>query len=91
MSHLIALGNLTLDGSDRNVSRIEALPAELRHQILRYLLHNDQARLPKPQRETYPGRDKVIKSRSFDWHVAVLQTCRTLYNDGKDILYQRIR
>lgn len=88
MSALTTLGGLSLNDNARTISPFEALPAELRHEILRYVLHTKQARLPKPQRVTYPGKDKITKSRSFDWHVQVLQVCRTLYNDGKDILYR---
>jgi len=88
MSALTTLDGLSLEDDQRTISRFEALPAELRHEIFRYVLHTKQARLPKPQRVTYPGKDKVIMSRSFDWHVQVLQVCRTFYSDGKDILYR---
>jgi hypothetical protein len=92
MSDFADLAGLQLDDSHRNsyrnISHFEALPAELRHEILRYVLHTMQARLSNPHRVTFPGVDKIRKSRSFDWHVPVLQVCRTLYNDGKSILYR---
>lgn len=93
MSNLDALrqqlAQMRLNNAPRTLSRIEALPAELRLQILRYLLHTRHARLDQPQRR-YTQEEPIgefFPVKVFDWNVAVLRTCRTLWADGMQILY----
>lgn len=69
---------------DSSISHLEALPEELRRQILRYVLHTQYARLNLPHREVQG--DTVTRARAFEWTIGVLRVCKTLYHDGKDIL-----
>jgi hypothetical protein len=80
------MSRLTVSSKDNenNISRLEALPQELRMEILRYVLHTKFARLLRPER-TGDNRT-IVHMRSFDWNVGVLQVCKTLHNDGSDIL-----
>lgn len=73
---------------DQTISRFEALPEEIRKEILRYLLRTKYARLKELKRkriETTMG-DAVGHMRAFDWNIAVLRVCKTMYNDGISVL-----
>jgi len=86
MSQLVgSMNQLTLHSiPDPTISRIEALPQEVRHEILRYLLSTRYARLSTPKRKS--KEDSISHLQCYDWTVGVLRTCKTLYNDGVEIL-----
>jgi hypothetical protein len=86
MSQLVgSMTQLTLHTMpDPTISRIEALPQEVRHEILRYLLSTRYARLNTPKRTS--KEDTINHLQCYDWNVNVLRTCKTLYNDGVEIL-----
>lgn len=69
---------------DPTISRLEALPQEVRHEILRYLLSTRYARLSTPKRKS--EEDSISHLQCYDWTVGVLRTSKTLYNDGIEIL-----
>lgn len=68
------------------MSNPEAMPEEVRREILRYVLHTKFARLSQPVREV--GGNTVTRARTFDWTIGVLRVCKTLYADRKDILHR---
>lgn len=81
----LAMSQMVLyTGVDTGISRLEALPEEIRRQILRYILHSRYARLARPDRRR--ADDTITHLRAFDWTIGTLRVCRTLYNDGFDIL-----
>jgi len=86
MSQLVeSMTQLTLHSiPDPTISRIEALPQEVRHEILRYLLSTRYARLSTPKRIS--EEDNISHLQCYEWNVNVLRTCKTLYNDGIEIL-----
>lgn len=69
---------------DNTISRLEALPQELRKEILRYVLHTRYARLGRHVRQT--EGDNVTRTKAFDWTIGVLRACKTLHSDGIEIL-----
>jgi len=80
-----SMTQLTLHNKpDPTISRLEALPQEVRHEILRYLLSTRYARLNRPKRIS--EEDNISHLQCYDWNVNVLRTCKTLYNDGIEIL-----
>ena len=79
------MAHLTLNNRpDTTISRLEALPQELRQEILRYILRTEYARLSNPERTT--ANRCISRLKSYDWNINVLRVCRTLYADGFEIL-----
>lgn len=84
MSQLV-LYDKSHDLTNQNaISRLEALPQELRMEILRYVLHTKYARLDRHVRDT--EGENISHARAFDWTIGVLRTCKTLHSDGIEIL-----
>jgi len=84
MSQLV-LYDKSHDLADQStISRLEALPQELRMEILRYVLHTKYARLDWHVRHT--EGENISHARAFDWTIGVLRTCKTLHSDGVQVL-----
>jgi len=80
-----SLSHLTLNNiPEPAISRLEALPQELRQEILRYVLRTQYARLSNPKRTT--ANRGISRLKCYDWNINVLRVCRTLYADGYEIL-----
>jgi hypothetical protein len=80
-----SIGKMVLhDSVDDTISRLESLPEEIRQEILRYVLHTKYACLLRPGRTSVANT--IGQFRAFDWNIGVLRTCRTLHNDGSEIL-----
>lgn len=77
-----------LEEPERPVSRFEALPQELRYEILGYLLNASAVRHRRPRGMIRQTPTMCYKLQFFDWQVQILRVSSTFYHDGKYVLYQ---